>query len=66
MKRDRDRTKPEPLGRDPKGSAPDATAVAPLKPLKPRPGLFVALFLFFLVWVGVLLALWFFTIHRKG
>jgi hypothetical protein len=64
--KDRDRRK-EPLTRDPKGSAgtPDATTV-PVVPLKPRRGLFIALFLLFLTWVGALLTMWFFTIHRKN
>jgi cell division septal protein FtsQ len=67
----RDRTKSEAHGRDAKGGAPakhaGSEAVPPPEPLKPRRGLFVVLFLFFLLWLGVLLTMWFFTVdHRKG
>ena len=63
MKRDQNRRD---APREPSRGAASAEVVVPVKPLEPRRALFVGLFLFFLVWVGVLLAMWFFTVHRKG
>jgi hypothetical protein len=44
---------PESSSPDPKGSAP----------LKPRPKLFWALLIFFVIWIGALLALYFKTVY---
>ena len=62
-----DRTKRDaPRETSPPSAASTDEVVARAEPLKPRRGLFAGLFLFFLVWVGMLLTMWFFTVRPKG
>jgi hypothetical protein len=52
-----------PVGREAKASAPETPAQPQCTPLKRRPGLFAAMLIGFLAWVGVLLALYFNTVY---
>ena len=54
---------PDPKRNDPR--APVAT-VHFLPPLRPRRGLFVALLIAFVVWIGFLMVLYFRTVHARS
>jgi hypothetical protein len=49
--------------REPKGNAPATPPEAAVEPLKPRPRLFAVLLVFFLIWVGLLVALYLRTVY---
>ena len=52
-------------GRDPKAGAPAEGETARWSPLPPSRKSFVALFLLFLVWLGVLLTMYFATVYPR-
>ena len=65
MKREKSRNEEKPFSRDPKGSASREDVTPQPAPLRPHRKLFFALLLVFLVWVGVLLAMYFKTVYPQ-